>query len=123
MNRLSKILGTLLLVSWISATSFCFLERAGLVSADDDGSPIGESSQTAPCWNVASAPDKVADSYSDIAPLPHLFDALFGEPLDYAVAQGATDGVGVGVAPPEYCKRWQFVFRAAAPPRAPSFAG
>ena len=92
MNRLKTIVATLLLISWIPATSWCFVERAGWVTADDDGSPVGESSQIAPCWDVASSIYKVADNHHDGTPVPHEFGASLSDPLGWGAASHDTLG-------------------------------
>ena len=98
------------------------LERAGWVAADDDGSPVGESSQMAPCWNIASLPYKLAHIQEAVPPLPNDHGVPASKQWEINLFRSAIDGAELGVSPPEFCKRWQFSFRTAAPPRAPSLA-
>lgn len=119
-SRLKKIVATLLLVSWLPATSWCFVERAGWAVADDDGSPVGESSQIAPCWNVSSSIYKFANHHREPTQMPREFGAPLSNPLGLDLVQNAIDCVEFGVAPPELSKRWHFSFRTALLPRAPS---
>ena len=54
---------------------------------------------------------------------PILLPLAFAPVLDLANAlAGAASGDALTVAPPELSSSWQFAFRTAAPPRAPSFA-
>ena len=122
MSRLKTILATLLFACWIPATSWCYLERAAWIPDTDDGTPVGESSQTAPCWNVAPAVYKLVHDQRERAPMPVRMCMPLSGPFQITPPQNLICCVEFGVSPPELCKSWQFSFRAASVPRAPSFA-
>jgi hypothetical protein len=121
-NPLKTILATLLFACWIPATSWCYLERAGWIADTDDGTPVGESSQTAPCLNVAPAIYKPVHDQREPAPTPVCTRVPLSNPFELTPLQNLICCVEFGVSPPELCKSWQFSLRAASAPRAPSFA-
>jgi hypothetical protein len=106
-----------LFVLWVPATSLCLLENAGLVSKKDD-CPASQS-ESSPCCALASATYKTEPSPAAVpppAPLPGVLldlPKLISTRLQSAVAES-------GVSPPELSQTWQFSFRAALAPRAPS---
>ena len=59
MSQLKTILAALLFACWIPATSLCLLERAGWIACNDDGCPVGESSQRHPLGQVRKPPRQV----------------------------------------------------------------
>jgi hypothetical protein len=122
MSRLKAILATLLFACWIPATSWSCLERAGWIPDTDDGTPVGESSQTAPSWNVAPAIYKLVHNQREPAPTPARILVPLSDPFELTPLRNLVCCAEFGVAPPELSKCWQFSFRAASAPRAPSFA-
>jgi hypothetical protein len=122
MSRSKTILTTLLFACWIPATSWSCLERAGWIPDTDDGTPVGESSQTAPCWSVAPAIYKLVHDQRESAPRPVRMLVPLSDPFELTPLENLICCVEFGVSPPELCKSWQFSFRAASAPRAPSFA-
>ncbi len=120
MSPLKTILATLIFACWIPATSWSCLERAGWISDIDDGTPVGESSQTGPCWNVAPAIHKLLHNQREPTPTPTRTLVLPNELFELAPLQNLIPCAEFGVAPPELGKCWQFFFRAASAPRAPS---
>lgn len=121
-SRLKTILATLLLVWWIPTSSWCYLERAGLIPDSDDGTLVGESSQTAPCWNVAPEIYKLVHNQREPAPTSVRVSVSLSSLFEVTPLQNLTCCVKFGVSPPELCTSWQFSLRAASAPRAPSFA-
>ena len=122
MSRLKTTLAALLFACWIPATSWCYLERAGWIPDTDDGTPVGESSQAAPCWNAVPAIYKLVHGQRETAPTPVRMRVPLSNPFELTPLQNLICCVEFGVSPPELCKSWQFSFRAASAPRAPSFA-
>ena len=118
----------MLLLVWLPATSLCLVERAGWLANDDccpssaPKSPPGKPSNDTTCCALASASYK-ADDYSRLhiaAPLfigVLIFEALAAEAEPSRFIRKADD-----LGPPNLLKTWQFTFRAALPPRAPSLA-
>jgi hypothetical protein len=127
MKWLHKVATVVMLVVWLPATSLCLLERAGWLPNDDccpssappsQSTPKGDS----PCCTLASATYKVNDERPVLAVpvlllLAPLLPAL-KEPL--VLPQNRTGFLTV--APPDLAVKWQFFFRTASPPRAPSLA-
>jgi hypothetical protein len=120
-NRLKLIVATALLVIWIPATSLCLAENAGVVANSDHcgGCP---SSQASPCCVLASAAYKLDDNGSVVMPWPGNSVWLVRNTIDVhpplliCLARNGCE------SPPELRSSWQFCIRAAANPRAPSFA-
>jgi hypothetical protein len=120
-DRLKTVMATVLLAMWMPATSLCLLENAGLVAKNDD-CPASQSSEASPCCALASAAYKI-DENRQVAVHPHadvmsvLVDLalLIWPPNQFSRGES-------GVSPPELSKSWQFSFRAALTPRAPSSA-
>jgi len=120
-RRLKIVAASTLLVIWIPATSLCLAENAGLV-ADSDHCGGCPSSQTLPCCVLASAAYKLDDNRHvvvlSLGKLVLFFrDAVNAHPpLVVSLAHNGCE------SPPELRSSWQFCARAAANPRAPSFA-
>ena len=125
-RRLKAIVGWVLLVVWLPATSLCLVERAGWLADDEccpsaapKPSPSKPSSDSA-CCTLASATYK-ADEDAQLhvtAPLVP-WGSIFEEPVadsEPVPVAGHLDDLG----PPELRPSWQFTFRAALPPRAPT---
>ena len=120
-RRLMIVAASALLVIWMPATSLCLAEKAGLVGNIDHCRDC-PSQQASPCCVLASGAYKADDSSSAVVPglghkislLPDTFDAH--PRVDASLARKACE------PPPELRSSWQFCIRAAANPRAPSFA-
>jgi hypothetical protein len=118
-DQLKTIVATCLLALWMPATSLCLIENAGWLKKSD-GCCDTQSSETLPCCALASATYKMDESRSAKAPVVQLFVA----PIDLAnlnsMPQQFASVAECGVSPPELSASWQFSFRAALMPRAPS---
>jgi hypothetical protein len=120
-NRLKIIIAACLLTLWLPATSLCLMENAGWL-AKSDGCCDSQSSEMLSCCALASATYKMDDSRLSTAPAGQLLVAL----IDFANLNSAPEQFArpaeCGVSPPELSSSWQFSFRAALGPRAPSSA-
>ena len=117
---LYSVAASVLLAIWLPATSLCLLERANWLSNDECCPSSSEQAPTKDgnnCCVLASAPYKAGDT-RPIAPLAILLSfftvaeplAALDEPLHPALS----------LSPPDLPNTWQFSFRTALPPRAPS---
>jgi hypothetical protein len=123
-DRLKILTGWLMLVIWLPATSLCLVERAGWLSADEccqksatDTSPANSTEKTA-CCALGSSSYK-ANENERLLSLPFDFLAT----LDFVPASShLVEGYcnAATQAPPDLSVTWQFSFRTALPPRAPS---
>lgn len=119
MKQLKVLLAGVLLVMWLPATSFCLAENAGLITTSgccDESS----ATDTPTCCALASATYKVDDNNLSI--LPGLECSLVFVAPGFNPPQDASSEGCSCESPPEVRSSWQFYIRAAAPPRAPSFA-
>jgi hypothetical protein len=121
LNRLKTIIAAVLLGLWIPAGSLCLAENAGLL-AKNAGCCDDQSSEMSPCCALASATYKMDENAPTKAlSLAQIFVSSDSANLDclrpqfFRVAE-------CGVSPPELSTSWQFSFRAALAPRAPSSA-
>jgi hypothetical protein len=71
---------------------------------------------------VGPAIYKLVHNQREPAPTPVRMRVLLSNPFELTPLQNLIYCVEFGVSPPELCKSWQFSFRAASAPRAPSFA-
>jgi hypothetical protein len=117
-KRVKRILAMALLAMWMPATSLCLLENAGLISKNDDCA-AGQS-ESSPCCALASATYKMDENPAIAVPSPTLLISWFVDlpqliwaPTQLAIGES-------GVSPPDLSQTWQFSFRAALAPRAPS---
>lgn len=124
-NWLHRIVAMVMLAAWMPAASLCLAECAGLVErgdccADESG---GKSDSAAhPCCFLASGLYKSHDSQT-LVTAPHaLATAQLPSPISVTPASGNVASPLPAVSPPDLPVTWQFSFRAALPPRAPSFA-
>ena len=127
MRSLRNILVVLVAAAWLPMTMHCRLEALpGLefLACESDSNSDGK--QTSDCGDTGCCSAEHSQYKTEryrstlptldflllpFVPLPDLADALSAE-----VGRDA-----LTVAPPELPKCWQFVFRTASPPRAPSF--
>jgi hypothetical protein len=113
------------LAAWLVTTSYCPLERAGLVAADNccaESAPVKDTSPAKGCSDEIccnwASPIKITDQRMFVAiPLiPLLPQFLFVETS--AAPSELQHSLTAG--PPELCSTWQFEQRAVLPVRAPS---
>lgn len=110
---------------YLPATAHCILEQAGWLPAAGDcceQKPGADEIPFNPCA-VSCCPSEIA-AYSSLATgsQPQLIAELpFSEvsPVLIQLPESVPTGVPES-SPPELPKAWQFFFRAALPPRAPS---
>lgn len=127
--KLLRTLLTLLLVGlWPVATSHCSLEQIPglefLACADEPATPPTQKSgcATDSCAFFESGFYKTEDGRQAV-PTPRLVSsALMNTSLLQATQAPAAAGLDTESSPPEISKAWQFSFRTALPPRAPSLA-
>jgi hypothetical protein len=115
-----------MLALWLPVTNHCRLEQipafAFLACCEhEDAVPYPDKDcETDGCDLVENGLYKTESNQVEIAaPLFVLIDLLLPLPADAADVLSA---VQPEAAPPELSRIWQFSSRAAAPPRAPSFA-
>ena len=126
--KLFRTLVTLLLVAlWPLATSHCNLEQlAGLefLACADEPAAVAphqdNSCETDSCASVESGFYKTEDG-SQLVPTPSLVPSAFLTAVLAEAAQPASIRQISHFAPPDLPRVWQFSFRTALPPRAPSF--
>ena len=128
MQRIKAIVAVVLALVWLPAVSCCLIDASGLLGKQDCCSkehsdrPSVPGNCDQPCGALAPAPYLPQESQLLVtAPIgAPLFDSTF--PL---IELQWPVGIGRDVpatAPPELAGHWQFSFRTASPPRAPSFA-
>ena len=123
---LTTILSLALAILWVPVTSHCLLERLPglefLSCCTHDAVPCEDEEKDCAADSCAVVEEgfyKVQDN-SDIVPEPVLLSVAFL--LDVISAHWMQDpsGESLGVSPPHLPSSWQFVYRTAAPVRAPS---
>lgn len=123
MKRLRQIVGLVLLVLWVPLTSHCTWEDiADLALFKCHAESATQSEQPSDCADdgcaqLETATYRNSDAQPDVTPPASL--ALF-QLLTVTVPAGETC-VAALTTPPEISAGWQFSFRAALSPRAPSF--
>jgi len=121
-KRLLQIFTILLALAWLPIATHCSWED--LVAGDwfkcapntaERGSCSGDADS---CTQLESATYKISDTHTDFLPL--VFIAF----SDFIVFEFPVDEQPITVitTPPEIPSSWQFSFRTALPPRAPSLA-
>jgi hypothetical protein len=119
-KQLLQILSFVLALVWVPITSHCSWESAiggdffKCTPAAEKGDCSGAGDD---CASVESPSYKVPDAQADVVPFAFLFSAevlALGFPADDQPCAAVT-------TPPEIPSSWQFHFRTALPPRAPSF--
>ncbi len=123
MKRLQQIVGLLLLVLWVPLTSHCTWENISDLTlfkcADDTEQHSEQKSDCADdgCAQLETATYRSSDAQPEVA--PPAFLVLFQLLTLTVPAREAC--VATVNTPPEIFTSWQFTFRTALPPRAPSF--
>jgi len=113
---------------WLPAASCCLIDESGLLGKRDCCSK--ERSQSAPgpggcdkpCGALASAAYLPQEDHQHLIPPANV--PLFKCSIDKTEVRRLA-GIGrdlPATAPPELAGHWQFSFRTALPPRAPTFA-
>ena len=128
MQRIKAVVAVVLALVWLPAVSCCLIDASGLLgkqnccSKEHSQSVPGPNNCDQPCGTLASA-HYFPQQYQSliIAPvgLP-LFDCA-----EFLAEIQRPAGIGrelPATAPPELAGHWQFSFRTALAPRAPSFA-
>lgn len=123
MKRLRQIVGLLLLVLWVPLTSHCTWENISDLAlfkcVDDTEQSSEQKSDCADdgCEQLETATYRSSDAQPDVA--PPAFLVLF-QLLNLTVPAHESCAAAT-TSPPEILSGWQFTFRTALPPRAPSF--
>ncbi|HKS37334.1 MAG TPA: hypothetical protein VJW76_09110 [Verrucomicrobiae bacterium] len=126
MNSWKRILAAALLVLWVPLTMHCRLESLPGMEflaccPHEEAAPHQDSDcDDDACAVVESASYKTENGRIAI-PTPVLVPALFLAPLLRLEAIPAVNHLAFEKPSPELPVSWQFSFRAALPPRAPSF--
>ena len=128
MQRIKAAVALMLALLWLPAVSCCLMDTSGLVSKQDccsqEHAPSvpGPGNCDQPCGALASASYLPQQSQLlVIAPVGvPLFDCAFS-PTEIPRPAGVGRALPA-TAPPELAGHWQFSFRTALSPRAPSFA-
>jgi hypothetical protein len=118
-NRLKTVIAACLLAFWMPAASLCLMENAGWL-AKNDGCCDPQSSEISPCCALASAAYKMDDNRRVALPAPAVVTRFFLDPPELIRPPNRFVCAESGVSPPELTQSWQFSFRAALTPRAPS---
>jgi hypothetical protein len=126
-DRLRKTVALLLLALWVPVTAHCKLETlSGLdflacVEHEDSVPHQDSDCQEDVCASVESGNYRMEDNPPQILlPLAILVPAIIDQPAENSLPPQPTFSA-VSFAPPELSKGWQFFFRTALLPRAPSF--
>ena len=124
MQSLYRFMAMVALVLWLPATSQCMLEHAGLLpDVDCCGSkgsvPADKSPDGSVCCTLGSGIYKTADGQTIKAPTLNLVSDLAFDLANSIEADRAPFDLE-SPSPPELPGCWQFFFRTALAPRAPS---
>lgn len=115
-------------LGWAPLMSHCKLESVPgfeFLQCSNDAQPSKQGGD--PCKDGFCCSMELAKYHSQRQPefIPAILFAILPEDNFYVVEQSLPAEVSLGVltaAPPELRNSWQFSFRTALPPRAPSFA-
>lgn len=120
MKRLHQIVGLVLLVLWVPVTSHCMLEdvrgleflKCAPVTPEGDNHCDADA-----CSQLESPSYRISQADVDVAP------PIFAVVSVILTAERPVDEGAIALIknPPEFLSTWQFSFRTALPPRAPSF--
>lgn len=125
MQRLARVLVWLTAAFWLPATLHCAIDQAGLFEAsptccDHDSDRMPEDRACGERCVVLEGGVKVSTDHASV-PAPNLLavvDWLAASELQ--AREAPAQPAGTPESPPELARTWQFVARAALPPRAPS---
>jgi hypothetical protein len=121
-KQLRQIVGLILLVLWVPLTSHCTWENISDLAlfkcADDTEQHSEPKSDCADdgCAQLETATYRSSDAQPDVA--PPAFLALFQ--LLTLTVPASEACIAAVTSPAEILSGWQFTFRTALPPRAPS---
>src|SRR2546430_5367238 len=122
-NRWKAILSVLCLAIWLPATQHCNLEKLpglGFLRCAGDASEKSDCAGDS-CDTVEKGCYKPSDN-SRVAPAPVLLAVVVSLHLQAESLHSQNANFEVPTfPPPDLPKGWQFITRAAAPPRPPSF--
>lgn len=117
-KRLLNLFGIFLALAWVPVTSHCAWENFPgwqlfqcVTDTEQDSDCEGDA-----CVQVESASYKVSETQTSV-PIPP-FTVVFQ--ISLLEMFSAQQSLSAAAAPPEIPKGWQFSFRTALPPRAPS---
>jgi hypothetical protein len=118
-KRLLNLFGIFLALAWVPITSHCVLEKLPGLQFFQCASDTQQESDCNgdSCAQVETASYKVSKTQTSV-PLPPLTVLLQVSLVEILPAQQPLPATA---APPEIPKGWQFSFRTALAPRAPSF--
>lgn len=124
MRRIRSAIALALLALWLPATLHCELELAGVFASEgchDQQGATSPDTDADGCMIVENGGYRIDALTLRAADMPALW-VLFVlapqemAPLDFARLEATA-------APPDVLRTWQFVMRAAPPPRAPAQMG
>lgn len=124
-NWLHRIVALVMLAAWMPAASLCLAECAGMVERGDccaDESSGQPDDAAHPCCFLASGLYKSHDHQTFVTAPDALATAQLPSPISVAPSSGGLASLPPALSPPDLPVTWQFSFRAALPPRAPSLA-
>ena len=127
-QRIKATVALMLALVWLPAVSCCLIDSSGLLGKRDCCSKEHSSSAPAP-----GGCDKPCAALASATFLPQQLQPLVIAPVglvlfdcaDFLLDVQRPAGIGrelPATAPPELAGHWQFSFRTALPPRAPSVA-
>ena len=123
-KRLHQIMAIVMLALWTPAASLCLVECAGFVVRGDccaDESGGNTDAAAHPCCLLASGNYK-SDTHRPVVIAPDAGAAAHVASLICVVSPSEGLAPVCSPSPPDFLFSWQFSFRAALPPRAPSLA-
>ena len=126
-QRIKTVVAVLLALVWLPAVSCCFIDASGLLGKKDccsqehSQSVPGPINCDKPCGTLAAA-HYFPQQYQPLLIAP--VSVLLFDSADILTEIQSLAGIGrelPATAPPELAGHWQFSFRTALSPRAPSF--
>ncbi len=125
-TRFTKLIAPLMLALWGMAMTHCDLEHLpafeflACCTHPDTAPHQDQDCEQDGCAAVESGLYKI-DEQPVLLPTPVFVLSLFLPLLDEVAPASVPSGGALDSAPPELLRIWQFSFRTALPPRAPSF--
>ena len=126
MSKLTRIVALTVLALWGMAAMHCKLEAVpGMEFLKtccfvDSSTPSPKDCESDGCGAVEDGNYR-AEEQSASAPQPVFFVALLARTIEALLPEVQVYTCGVCLPPPDLPKGWQFSYRTALPPRAPSF--